>query len=128
MVDQMIANRNLDAFSTHAKQRLDHHAEEFIADIISEAERIEAAQNSRNNNAEITATIVDDAAIIVRKTLRPAKRTKWAQFRRIAASILPLLLGVFFEVSKLSDPSYAILMTIFGAATLVFVTVTILWE
>jgi hypothetical protein len=124
----VFANQNLNSFSEHARQRLREHTNTFMIDLVSEAERIESAQNSRNETAEVTASMVDDAALIIRKTLRPKKRRLRHLLGRVAAAVMPLLLGLFFDPSRLSDATYAAIIIPAGVITIVIVTIVIILD
>lgn len=125
---RFFSSENLGSFSELARHRLCYHTNAFIDDLVSEAERIESAQNSRSELAEITASMVDDAAIIIRKTLRPKKRNLLSVLGRVAASILPLLLGLFFDPARLSETTYSSIIIPAGAITIVIVTIVIILD
>jgi hypothetical protein len=58
-----------------AQAKFDECVERFKQNLLSEAEHLEAAQNAVGQQPEITATMIVDADIIVRRNVRKPKRS-----------------------------------------------------
>ena len=121
-------DESLAGFSQPAKDRLRAATVEYMEEMIAECYRLEASMNSDDGPAEITQGMVNDA-VVFKKRLPTRKKGKfWRATTRIAASILPLLVGFFFNSDKLTEGNNLILFALLLVATAVVITVSVLMD
>lgn len=116
-----LSDESLASFSQPAKERLRAATLEYLDDLIAESHRIEASMNSDNGPTEITQGMVNDAVILKKRLPTKKKWTFWKVATRIAASIFPLLVGLFFNSEKLNEGNNLAFFAIFIALTAVAV-------
>ncbi|WP_439525661.1 hypothetical protein [Roseovarius mucosus] len=123
-----LSDESLASFSQPAKERLRAATLEYLEDLIAESHRLEASMNSDNGPTEITQAMVNDAVIFKKRLPTRKKWTFWRVVTRIAASILPLLVGLFFNSDKLSEGNNLAFFAIFIALTALAVTASVFMD
>lgn len=119
---------SIDAFSPQAKDRLKFHNESFISDLIDECERLETARRAPTAKAEITGSLVDDAARKLRGNLFQPSRSFWSKARSVLSPLLALISGLVFDHQSLSNPTYIIIFFLLLAVTIIVTTVHAIWD
>lgn len=126
--DLSISKSALASFSQPAKDRLREAVTEYIEDLISECHRLEASMNSGNGPAEITQVMVNDA-VTLKKRLPTRKRGGlWRVIVRVMASVLPLLVGLFFNAQKMSEGNNLVFFAFLLVLTAVVITISVIME
>jgi hypothetical protein len=123
-----LSDETLAGFSQPAKDRLRAATAEYLEELISECYRLEASMNSDNGPAEITQGMVNDAVVFKKRLPTKKKGRIWRVVTRIAASILPLLVGFFFNSDKLTEGNNLVLFALLLVVTAVVITVSVLMD
>lgn len=106
-----------------ARDELSKVSNYFINEVLQEASRIEATENSTGRDPEITSSMIKEAAHFIKKGYKRNKKPKWYIISQIIQSIFILLSGILFDFEKLKDPAYFI---IFLVVIIIAVTSTVL--
>ncbi|WP_346896227.1 hypothetical protein [uncultured Roseibium sp.] len=123
-----LSDEALEGFSQPAKDRLRAATIEYLEELISECYRLEGSMNSDDGPAEITQGMVNDAVIFKKRIPAKKKGRFWRVSARIAASILPLLVGFFFNSDKLTEGSNLVLFAVLLVMTAVVITLSVLLD
>ncbi len=84
--------------------------------------------NSGNGPAEITQVMVNDA-VTLKKRLPTRKRGGlWRVIVRVMASVLPLLVGLFFNAQKMSEGNNLVFFAFLLVLTAVVITISVIME
>ncbi|MHB8138384.1 MAG: hypothetical protein ACYDGO_08350 [Smithellaceae bacterium] len=113
----------LKGFNDKAKDKLSEAATGFIDDLIEESNRLESSRNTTGDEPEITSSMVNDASILIRRGLAQPKKGIGLTILRVAAAVLPLLVGILYNSARLQDGAYMLLFI--GVVTAAILTVTI---
>lgn len=119
-----IPDGDLKGFSHPAQERLTREIDLFASDIIQEANRIEAAHHMVDGDPEITANTVQDAVSFVRRGLAAKKKKAGTIVLRISAAVLPLIVGIMYDETKLQNSLYLVFFIVLVAAAIFVVTLT----
>jgi hypothetical protein len=119
----IIADSDLSGLSAPARQQLETTVREFSTDLISEANRLEAANRSPSDAPDVNAQMVRDASIFVRKGMARKSPSIWVRVGRVAAAVLSLIVGVAWDKDKLQDSTYLVTFGLLFAAAFIAVTV-----
>ena len=123
-----ISEDSLDGFSAQARMRLKEVTVEYANELIEEANRIEAGRNSTSGPPEVTRGMVDDAKILLRRALGAPRRRWGFKTLRIAAAVLSLCVGVFYDKESLQSGSYLLFFVFLVAVAILAVTLSTLRE
>jgi hypothetical protein len=123
-----IDDSDLKGFSDQAKQRLAVATEEYATNLIEEANRIEAGRNYGRGMPEVTLSMVTDAQELLRRGLTPPRRSMASRVLRVVAAVLPLAVGMMYDVEKLRQPAYMLFFFIVVAVTIITVTISVIKE
>ena len=119
---------SLASFSQPAKERLRAATLDYLEGLIAESHRLEASMNSDSGPTEITQGMVNDAVTFKKRLPARKKWTFWRVVTRISASILPLLVGLFFNSEKLNEGNNLAFFAIFIALTAIAVAASVFMD
>lgn len=95
---------------------------QYCADLLAEASRIEAAQNT-SGSSELTSTMIRDADLILRRGYARRRKTPLLIGAQLVAAVGGFVTGLLTDKDSLKDPSQ---MVIFVALLTVTVTATVI--
>lgn len=122
-----VDDNKLKFFSNEAKDLLQEGANDYIVDVIKEAERIEAGTRGRKNTPEITAPYVRQASKSNFR-LRQGKPMK-SIVAQIVSSISILFAGLLYDKTAFSTNQWQLLVFVLVLVVVgVFTTLTFVWE
>lgn len=127
-IDINIPDNNLEGFNTQARDKLKESADDFVSDLIEEANRVESGRNSTSGNPEITSSMVNDAQVLIRRGLAQPKKGMGVKILRIASAILSLVVGMMYDATKLQDSGYMLLFILVIGAAILTVTIATIKE
>lgn len=123
-----IQDQDVSGFNTQAKIKLEESVNEFVSDLIEEANRIESGRNSTSGDPEITSSMVNDARVLIRRGLAQPKKGMGIKILRISSAVLSLAVGMMYDSTKLQDSGYMLLFILVIAAAILSVTVATIKE
>lgn len=124
--DIQIPDDELAGFSDQAREHVRQVVDQYAADLIREANRIEAGRNTANGPPEVTKAMVSDANGLLRRGLT-APKNHWAhKLLRVAASVLSLVVGLMYDPAQLQGQTYMLVFVLVVAATILAVTLAAL--
>jgi len=118
----------LEGFSAPAKQRLKQASLDHLQELIAECYRLEASSNSSGGTTEITQAMVTDAVVFRRREPSGKKGKGWRIPLKILSSILPLLVGFFFNSQSVTQGNNLIMFVILVAITVAVVTTSVITD
>ena len=121
-------NRALEGFNEPAKAELNKAAKEFLTDLITESNRIEATRNPASGNPQVTSSMVADAAVLIRRGLARPKKKIGAKVLAVVAAVMSLVVGFLYEPTKLQDQTYMLMFVAVVAISIITITVSIIME
>jgi len=127
-IDIQIQDKDVSGFNNQAKLKLEEYVNEFVSDLIEEANRIESGRNSTSGSPEITSSMVNDARVLIRRGLAQPKKGMGIKILRISSAILSLVVGIMYDSTKLQDSAYMLLFIVVIAAAILSVTVATIKE
>lgn len=129
-VEIKVDQDDLAGFSGHAQERLKNAAEQYVAELIREANRLEAGRNSGNSPPEITEYMVNDAVTLQRHHgFSSAKPIAWtSKILRVASAVLSLGIGIMYNGERLQDPLYLVAFVIVIALAILTMTISVFKE
>lgn len=116
-----ISDANLSGLSDPARQEVKATLESFATDLISEANRLEAATRSSSAAPDVNAQMVRDASTFVRRGMTAKSPSAWTKISRVMAALLALILGVVWDKDSLQSSTY---LVGFGALLVVTLVIT----
>lgn len=119
----IIEDSDLTGLSPHAQTQLKSTVEQYSTDLLSEANRIEAASRAGSLPPEVSAQMIHDAATYVRKGMVARASSPWAKGLRAFSALLSLLLGLAWDQDSLQSGSYLIWFGVLLAVTLITTTI-----
>lgn len=119
----IIDDADLSGLSGHAQTQLKGVIEAYATDLLSEANRIEAASRSGSLPPEISAQMVQDASSFVRKGMTAKGASRWTKILRGLAALFSLILGLIWDKESLQSGTYLIWFGLVLATTIVLVTI-----
>ncbi len=123
-----IDDKGLRGFNDPAKDEVRKATLSFAEDLMKEANRIESARNTGSNAPQVTSSMVEDAAVLLRRGLARPKRGFWTRAIRVVAAVLSLVVGFLYDSTKLQDSTYMLLFIVLVAVSIVAVTVAAIQE
>ncbi|KAF5028964.1 hypothetical protein DSECCO2_653520 [anaerobic digester metagenome] len=127
-IDIQIQNESVNGFNAQAKIKLEESVNEFISDLIEEANRIESGRNTTSGSPEITSSMVNDARVLIRRGLAQPKKGLRIKILRIFSSVLSLAVGIMYDSTKLQNSGYMLFFIIVIAAAILSVTIATIKE
>lgn len=119
---------DLAGYSEQAKRQLAEEVRNYKSDLVDEASRIEAARGATDGHPEVTAGMVEEAAILLRRGLGPPK-PRWGQkVLRVISAVLSLGVGIMYDGDNLQNSLYMLGFIILVAAAILSVTIATLKE
>lgn len=103
-----IPDEKVQNLSTNGKSELTRHSKILSEEIIDEASRIEASRRSPNTNTEITAAIVNEAAVYSRRFPPKPKRSVLTKLIQLVAFITSIVAGSLLDTDKFKDINHVI--------------------
>ena len=126
-IQVIISDADTVGFNAQARTKLRETTELFVANVIDEANRIEAGHNIAHGSPEVTSSMVSDAASWVQRGLsRPKKKIGWL-FLRVLGTVLALFVGILYDKTKQNPADIPVFLFITAAAILCL-TISILKE
>jgi hypothetical protein len=123
-MDIGINENDLTGFNEKAKEQLMKTVKNYIDDVIEESYRIEASRNSTSkNNPEVVSSMVNEAEILIRRSLAFPKKRLGIKVLRIFAAVFSAIPGFLYDSSKLQESKNLVVFII--AITLAILMVTI---
>ena len=108
-----------------ARTALQVAVEQYSVDLLHEASRLEAAQNSGTADPEITSTMVQDAALLLRRGYSKPKKTRSFMTAQLLAPLGGVGVGFFSDAEKLKSPlmllGFIVLLSLTITATVIVV-------
>ena len=123
-----VDEKDLVGFNEPAKQKLEKSTHEFVSNVIEEAHRLESKGNSSSGEPEVTSSNVADAYIFVSRGLVKQKKSKAKLALKALSVLLPLIVGVMYDATKLQDSTFLLLFMVLGAITAIIVTISFVGE
>lgn len=127
-IDIHVEDADLAGFSDPAKEGVRNAGEEFIKHVISEANRLESAQNANGGPVEITKAMVDNAALIQRHAIGSKKTPLAVKVLRITSAMVSLVVGFMYDEVKLQNAGYMAIFVLFIAGAILTTTLSTLKE
>lgn len=123
-----VPDSDLKGFNDQAKQKLSAVSSSFVADLIAEANRIEATRKTTGGDAEITSSMINDAGILLRRGLATPKKGNGVKVLRVTSAILSLSVGMLFDTQQLQNSAYMLLFIGVLTAAVICVTISTILE
>lgn len=123
-----VPDEDLNGFSQNARDQLQHVTNEYVTDVIEEANRLEATRSNSGKPPEVTSSMVDDANVLVRRGLIQSKGNYKLKILRISAAILSILAGILFDFGEFQNPVYMVVYLVVIAAAILTVTFSVIKE
>jgi len=127
-IEIQIQDKDVSGFNLQAKAKLEESVNEFVSDLIEEANRIESGRNSTSGSPEITSSMVNDARVLIRRGLAQPKKGMGLKILRISSAVLSLAVGIMYDSTKLQDRGYMLLFILVIAAAILSVTIATIKE
>lgn len=118
----------LAGFNDPAKVELRAATLQFAQDLIREANRIEASRNPVRGNPQLTSSMVNDAAVLIRRGLAQPKKKLGVKIVRVIAAVLSLVVGFTYDATKLQDKTYMLVFVVVVAVAIIAATMSILLD
>lgn len=103
-----IPDEKVQNLSQNGKAELTRHSKLLTEEIVDEASRIEASRRNPNTNTEVTAAIVNEAAIYSRRFPPKPKRSVVTKIIQLAAFISSLVAGSMLDTDKFKETDHVI--------------------
>ena len=123
-----IPDDDLKGFNPQASAKLGEATEEFVSDMITEANRIESGRNTTSGTPEITSSMVNDARVLIRRGLVQPRRNIGMKVLRVLSAVLALVAGFMYDTTRLQDGGYMLLFILVVTATILCVTISTIRE
>ncbi len=127
-VEVRIEDNELVGFSVQARDHLKTSILSYSAELVAEANRIEAGRNRTSGTPEVTQGMVNDASTLLRHGVGSPKKNLWDRGVRIISAILSLLVGISYDNEKLREPTYMVFFIVLVALAILFVILATLKE
>lgn len=121
-VELKIAEQATQHLNAPASGELKACVERYAADLLGEANRLEAATKSTDGGPEITSTMIKDADILLRRGYRRPPKGRVLIVAQLVATVGGFLTGLFADAEKLKSP---IGFSVFVLALALTVTATV---
>lgn len=105
-IDIRVEDADLVGFSDPAKDSVKKAGEEFIKRVIDEANRLESAHNTNGGLAEVTAPMVQNAAVIQRHAIGTKKSPWYIKGLRVTSGVVSMVVGFMYDDVKLQNGIY----------------------
>ena len=124
-----LADEPLSPFTPPAKSSLAKHVTKFASDLVQEA----GAHRSRDsaspgNEPQVTSSMVDDAALLMRKGYRRPRRSRWLKAAQITAPLAALLAGLLADPDLLQQVGLLALFVVTASFALALTALVVLME
>lgn len=97
---------------------LDRLLQQYAADLLSEAGRLEAVGNSVDGGPELTSSHLRDANFLLRRGYAQKPKSKSLVATQLASVVTSLLAGLLADMEKLRDPVILIIFILLLAAAI----------
>lgn len=101
-----------------AKDELKTSVREYIDELLDEATRLEAANNTSGGNPQITSSMISDAELLLRRGYKKPKKSTWIKIIQILSSVSAAIFGVMFDYEKVQEPTFIVLLLLVFAVAL----------
>jgi hypothetical protein len=119
-----IPDNEIENLNQPAKDELASSVRNYIAEIIGEASRLEAANNTTGRNPQIISSMISDAVLLLRRGYKKRKKPIWLRIIQVISVISAAIFGGMFDYEKMKEPVFVVLLLIVFAtalATTIFV-------
>lgn len=101
-----------------AKDELKTSVREYIDELLDEATRLEAANNTSGGNPQIISSMISDAELLLRRGYKKPKKSAWIKIIQILSSVSAAVFGVMFDYEKVQEPTFIVLLLLVFAVAL----------
>ena len=101
-----------------AKDELKSSIEDYIDEVLDEATRLEAGNNTSGRTPQITSSMISDAKLLLRKDYKKPKKPLRIKIIQIIASVSAAIFGVMFDYDKVKEPTFIVLLLLVFAVAL----------
>lgn len=123
-----IPDTELTGFSDQAQSKLEDTTKSYASDLISEANRLEAGRSASDGNPEVTAGMVENAAVLLRHGYGRPRKALGVKVIRALSAIFALIVGMMYDQEALQDRLYMGIFLFSVAITILFVIISIMQE
>lgn len=102
--------------------------EKFTEDLLAEAGRLEAALNSSGANPEITSSMIQDAALLLRRGYAKPRKHWGTKVAQVVSAVGGVVTGLLADTEKLKDTSTLVLFVVLAVTTITATVVGVLKE
>lgn len=103
-----IPDEKVQNLSQNGRTELIRHSKDLTEDIIDEAARIEASRRNPNTNTEITAAIVNEAAVYSKRFPPKPKKGFITKIIQLFAFVSSLITGSLLDTDKFTQISHVV--------------------
>lgn len=103
-----IPDEKVQNLSQNGKTELTRHSKLLTEEIVDEASRIEASRRNPNTNTEVTAAIVNEAAVYSRRFPPKPKKSVLTKIIQLSAFISSLVAGSMLDTDKFKETNHVV--------------------
>ena len=123
-----IDDNQLKGYSTHANEEVESSTKKYVANLIDEANRLEAGRGSKGGVPEVTAAMVHDASDSLSRGLGVARKKIGLKILKVAAALLSAAAGAMYNDVKLQSGGYLLAFIFVVALAILAVTLSTFLE
>jgi hypothetical protein len=107
-----IADDDVQYLNEPAKNQLLSSCRRYIEELLREAGRLEADQNTTGGDPEITSSMINHAETVLRRAFVRPKKLPWIIACQIGAVVFSLLAGLLLDLEILKKPIWLVALII----------------
>ncbi|HDS7240734.1 TPA: hypothetical protein QH442_002278 [Morganella morganii subsp. morganii] len=123
-----IQKKDLEGFTSGAKDSLKKAVLSYSRELIEESNRIEVDRNSNSRESEVTGAIVDDAVFHMKRGLAKPKKNKIMIACKIASPLASMFSGWLYDPTKFSQGNHIMFFIIAVVISLISTTIIVIKE
>ena len=105
-----IPDEQLEYLSEHARNEFIDSTKKYVEELIDESSRLESAGRSDNDAPEITATMVKDAALHLKRYPHPQKKKRGQTAVQVISYISTLFTGILFNIKEFQSDAVSLII------------------
>lgn len=125
-VEITVADDATKYLNTPAVAQLKAASEQYIQDVLQEANRLEAAGKSTKGNPEVTSSMVRDADMLLRRGYSKPKKSRSLIAAQLISTIGGFVVGLLADAEKLKNPTTLVVFVIVLGFTITAAVVAVL--